>query len=292
MPRQSLIWTTLPNDTDADGHALRVSVLLSPRLDPEAAPATLASFFPDWEDWPATLAQARFEVHYNGGTVTVVGTQLTGPNRIDTSIGRPDSSVWRALFNGQTPVNGFQFKDLSSDHVVSFDAASLDATVRDLYSRLARTAADEMPRISDILEEPAWNDLMTAVASLDRRFTDERTGLRDTRRQFNSFRSGELKTQPPPLRTLALFQLFHTPPTKPVEVTRARPEDARIQATYISHQRTPLPTAAQLAEKIDFLQIVSAMNSYPTLLRRLGLVIDLLLDPASFAPSSDAPLWT
>ena len=56
MARQSLMWTALPNGYSADGTSLRVSVLLSPRLEPQAQPNALSSFFPDWEDWPADAA--------------------------------------------------------------------------------------------------------------------------------------------------------------------------------------------------------------------------------------------
>ena len=57
MAKQSLIWTALPNGYSDDGASLRVSVLLSPRLDAEADAEVLKSFFPDWEDWPKTLEE-------------------------------------------------------------------------------------------------------------------------------------------------------------------------------------------------------------------------------------------
>ena len=61
MPRQSLTWTALPNGYTADQTGIRLSVLLSPRLDiqdPTATHKKLSVFFPDWEDWPKTLSNA------------------------------------------------------------------------------------------------------------------------------------------------------------------------------------------------------------------------------------------
>ena len=54
MARQSFVWTCLPNGLDADGGHVRLSVLLSPRLDPEGDAPALKTF-PEWLDWPAAL---------------------------------------------------------------------------------------------------------------------------------------------------------------------------------------------------------------------------------------------
>ena len=55
MAKQSLLWTTLPNGYSDDGKSLRVSVLLSPRLDAEGDPQQLGTFG-DFVDWPVLLA--------------------------------------------------------------------------------------------------------------------------------------------------------------------------------------------------------------------------------------------
>ena len=39
---------------------------------------------------------------------------------------------------------------------------------------------------------------------------------------------------------------------------------------------------------IDFHEIVTAMNQYPTLLRRLGLVVDLLVPRDAFQPATES----
>ena len=90
MPRQSFIWTALPGGYTPDGSGLRLSVMLSPRLDPQdpaGNPRKLATFFPDWEDWPKTLSNARFDIAYNGQTVAVLATATTGAHRVDETQG-------------------------------------------------------------------------------------------------------------------------------------------------------------------------------------------------------------
>ena len=71
MAKQTLMWTALPNGFTEDGLGLRVSLLLSPRLDPEAGEAMLKTFFPDFRDWPALLAREDtvFTVSYGGESV-------------------------------------------------------------------------------------------------------------------------------------------------------------------------------------------------------------------------------
>jgi len=296
MARQTLIWTTLPNGISPDGRSLRVSVMLSPRLDPEADPAILKSFFPDWEDWPLTLSKATFLVSYGGGVpVKIHATQMTGPNRVDDTIGVPDSAVWRAMFANRLFVRGFTFKDLSKSEVLSYDTAATEGLVRDLYTKLARSADGDMPVVSDLVDDPGWSALVEAVKHLDRddRLTHYKTGLRNVGAQFNMFRNKGLKLGNPTSDLLATLQLFHTPPLKPAPVIeRPRQEDPRIDATWMEYDHQDMPAKEDLTKQIDFHQVVAAMNSYPTLLRRLGLVVDFVLDRSAFTLAADAPLRT
>src|ERR1700730_1805831 len=131
MAQQSFIWTALPNGYTDDGKGLRLSVMVSPRLDAQASPQRLDSFFPEWEDWPATIRDARFTITYNGANVAVRGNRMTGPDRIDDRLGTADSIVWKALFDGDLSVRGFQYQDLSNNQVLSYDTVAMAGLVRD-----------------------------------------------------------------------------------------------------------------------------------------------------------------
>jgi hypothetical protein len=293
MARQSLIWTALPNGFTPDGTGLRVSAMLSPRLDPETQAKKLGSFFPDWKDWPQTLSTARFDVTYNGETVSVPATTLAGPNRVDASIGVADSVVWKALFEATTGVKGFKYTDLSSSVMLSYDAVVMAETIENLYRDLARATVDRMPRVTELIETERWRGFIGAVRALDEGSVfleslhhDPRAGLRDPHRQFDALRRGTLRASD----TLARFQLFHTPPAASVMRKEPRHDDARIETRWREHQRGDLPKREDIAETIDFHQIVAAMGSYPTLLRRLGLVVDLVLAPGGFTPAPAADL--
>ena len=297
MAKQTILWTAVPNGFSSDGHSLRVSLLVSPRLQPDSSPRRLNDF-PDFVDWPATLSRSRFRVNFGGSSITIAGNDFAGPTRIDDRLGLADSSVWTALFPGTTLVIGFAYRDLTQQQVLSYPAADVDKMVRDLYQDLAASATDKLPTTSTFTGNANWNRLLNVVATVDRRFTDEKTGRRDTRQQFAAFKNRAF--DPPPSASieqkmaanLARFQLFHTPPSTPraERYEKAAKGEAKSFAEWDGYERAPLPAAADFEKKIDFHQMVSAMNQYPTLLRKLGLVIDLLIAREAFAVAPNASL--
>jgi hypothetical protein len=287
MARQSFMWTALPNGYTADGSALRVSVLLSPRLEPQAQAKALSTFAPDWTDWPAALMSASVKLSIGANSVQIPLTQTTGPNRVDLTYGGPDSTAWQALFPADLFVRPYAYQDLSNHEVLSYDTVGMADVVKGFYSQLAGSANGQMPKVSDLVDNPRWSRLTEIVAALDRSGTDRKTGLRQPERQFTQFMRTGFASEDKLAQNFARFQLFHTPPIKSKAVTVPRPEDSRVSATWLEHERKPLPTEAELVDAIDFHQVVAAMNAYPTLLRRLGLVIDLVIDPAPFTKGAD-----
>jgi hypothetical protein len=294
MATQTLIWTALPNGFTKDKKSLRVSVLLSPRLvlDADDGP-TLSSFFPDWEDWPATLANAIFHITFGSDSVSIHASTTSGPNCVDTSIGAPDSQIWTSLFKGGLPVEAFHYnKELTNNLILSYDTIWISSKITDLYRKLAQNAIGNMPVVSDILNDPDWSQLVAAVSSLDRKFMDEDTGLRNIGRQYAEFFQDRLADETPQgneiIQKLSQFQLFHTPPARPKVVTQKRSDDERITARWMEYERAAIPEAEDLAKLFDFHKIIASMNSYPTIMRKLGLVVDFLLDPNQFKESQDS----
>jgi hypothetical protein len=297
MATQSILWTALPNGYSEDGQSLRISLLVSPRLTPDAD-QRLASF-PDFTDWPATLTRSWFVLGFGGNPpVSVAGNDFVSAARIDDRLGLPDSSVWAALFPPDTLVQGYKYRDLAKYDVLSYPAADMETLVRNLYSQLAASAQDQLPTASTFLDNPDWAKLLTAVARNDERFIDRKfdretkrlTAVRDVRRQFAAFRERAFVNRDL-ASDLARFQLFHTPPSTPRRDKYSVPAaDAKSRAEWLGFEQAELPKPDDFQNKIDFHQIVAAMNQYPTLLRRLGLVIDIVIGRDAFAPLADAPL--
>ena len=297
MARQTLIWTALPNGYTSDGN-LRLSVLLSPRLYPETEELKSLSFFPDWQDWPSVLRGACFEVTFNNGEPLQINYDTSGSNRIDDTLGLPESNVWQAIFNEEIPVTPYAYdnKGLSGNVVLSYDTVFMENKIKDTYRKLASKANGSLPLVRNFLEDPDWNELIETIYSLDQIYADKETGLRNPAAQFSAYRplpvprilkGGDPVLVPfeepkPELTNFRDFQLFHTPSGNPEPHTEIRNDDPQIKHQWLEYKRQDLPRKEDLAKKLDFHQIVAAMGSYPTLLRKLGIVVDLLLDPDEF----------
>ena len=157
MAKQSLVWTVLPNGFTEDKKSLRVSLLLSPHLEPQGEPeilGTFPDFFAGGGDWTTTLAKTKFILHFGGSSVSIAGDDFTGKNRIDEHIGKPEAEVWRALFSDKTLVLGYEFNDPSQKLVLSYPATAMDDLVSNLYRRLAVLAQDQLPTVTQILADP------------------------------------------------------------------------------------------------------------------------------------------
>lgn len=293
MAKQILFWTALPNGYTEDRNSLKVSLFLTPRLDPEQSPERLSTF-PDFVDWPATIRQARFTFHFGALNVTIDGSTTAGPNHVDGRLAHADPNIWSALFPETVLVKKGEYRDLTDNKVLSFDAAKMDTIVRDLYSRLAASATDELPTASTILAIPAWNAFVDAISRLDGddRLVDFHSGIRDTKNQFEVFRTEDFKSLPGLTRDLAFFQLFHTPASTPRIDRYAVPlDDPRADAQWQGYEQTPLPAKSEFQNQLDFHDYVGAMGQYPTMLRKLGLVIDFVIARTAFNQSPNDLLW-
>lgn len=305
MAQQSFIWTALPNGYTSDGQSLRISVIISPRLDAKDQAQKLSTF-PDWIDWPATLKKATFEIHYGDdpeNKVTIQANQITGSNRVDTSLGSAESSKWHALFNEDVFVAGYQYNIFQYDgqnHVVSapervpncivsYPIMEIAKKVEDLYKTLS-SKVSTMPKVSEILDDRNWSELVNYIRDIDSLTFSN--GVRNPHDLFRYYlRSGKMTNENQLKRTLAQFQIFHTPPMAQKIVSMARNDDSRIRAKWLEFSRPDMLAPEKIAKQLDFHQILAAMNQYPTILRLLGIVVDFTVAANSFHSSADSPLY-
>jgi len=292
MAKQTLFWTVLPNGIDRESGGLRVSVLLSPRLEPAGAPQRLDSFrdFMDGDSgrcWIDTIGEAAFT--FTCGSKKVERTA----SDIDRRLDRPDAATWKALFRPTTLVRDYKFSDRTDTRVLSFDAIDAHRLLQDTYHDAA-DGADDLPAIGNLLQKPSLKALILEVSQLDRAAMASATlGWIDE--AFERYVENDYPVNQPTQRLLRTFRLFHTPPSKPTTQTYTSAEAASADplltnATWRTHAQTPLPAPSAFATMFDFHQIVTAMQQYPRLLRRLGLVLDFVIPRGSFTQSPDAML--
>lgn len=239
MPTQ-LIFTPLPNGVGTggvhvDGEHLRLSVHIAPRLT--ASGSQFLDAFPLMVDWPAALAQAKLIVTVDGIAHEAFVASTTS------------SAHWTALFPGdKTGVESFVPKDFSDAPVHSFPAAAVEDFLAGQYGRFGLSSGAEYPSSTQLLDDNALGPIRFTgrVGMMERdgileELLDERTSLKHNPSSATSL---------DPRREILQVLDFHKPPTDAV-----LPEIPLIE--------------------IDFHKAVTFLQGYPSVLRTLGLVVDV-----------------
>jgi len=272
MASQQILFTVMPRGITQNADPLPVSVYVSPRL----VGADRLGEFPDWLGWTARLA---------GGlslTFRAAGREISRP--IDTAPLRP--ALWQAMFDEETYVRSHAFDDYSDRAILSYPVRYALSAIKATYQRAGVELAlpDRTPPIRGEQEHSPHRRLVRELVDGLAVDWDEKRGdaLRAYyRKAFASpagsffprrYQEGDLgpdgllKKMPPPAadkffreRMTEQFAVFHhVPPGRPIQKDEV-----------------------DFAKLIDFHQALSSLNSYPELLRALGLVLDFML-PADF----------
>ena len=161
MATQKIVWTVLPHgrvETGPMAGRLRVSVVVSPRLTPQAAGEQTLEAFDDWRNWPKTLQAVELKLRIGSGSV--------GLERVS----KADPELWERLLPGETPVAGFVFKDMSQVNLRSYPVRNVLGLLREHYGALAVQSASTHPTLL-----PWRNAHPTLKGMLTRLGTETRT---------------------------------------------------------------------------------------------------------------------
>jgi len=234
MARSKIVWTILPYGM-TDGKQ-RVSVVVSPRLIPENRNEHALGAFPEFVNWPEVIKDAKFSVETGDDTI---------PLKLISEI---DESLWHKLFSEETPVNGFEYEDLSEVNFRSYQIRNILSYLRKYYAKLAEESPSDLPRLLPWDKAHPVLKEMLEVAGTDGPLYQKNGGLNrlfreDEPDKFNS------ETE----RDLYLANRFYS---------RPRPESV------------PKPP---VEPEYDFHRIVASLADFPELMRRLGLVLDFVL---------------
>lgn len=332
MAQQTILWTVLPAG-QRDGR-WAVSLVVSPRLTPQSQTETQlgSPAWREWADWPATLAQQRFQLEIGGAAVDL--KVVTTPKLA------PDSTLWRQLFFPELAVAPFQMLDVSRVNLRSYPLRPLLGLLRKHYGRLSAEAGGEDhplllpwrkgdPLLKDLLGELGTRTVKqdfgrTSVERLMPGFArfhaEDRVGRRmhdraidsrvfnaqscikaPVRRPGREERGGvfPLRALPPVWEDPALIRNGSIQVAAADREARAQlmeqfngpAEYALWQADRFYHRVHPtkaqramrVPSysgiaAAPVAPEFDFHQRIASYGDHPNLLRRLGLVIDCVLE--------------
>lgn len=260
---QTIIWTALPNGFREDkpgSKTARLSVYVSPRLtisQNAAVTGTLAEF-PRFVHWAEH--ENEFYVEFEGAK----------PIRASTVI-RPEKALWAALFPPTMPVNSYTVRSFSKKQLVSSPMVELAKTLIDNYALAANRFPTAIPKASDWKDNHFFGALVNTPNAL-------RKPLRELGKYFAADLAlhGDVNTiqqaidgigagdpsELPDLKQLSLFaQAIHF----------LRPQTARTNGK-LPEARPP---------DLDFHHLLAALAEYPVILGKLGIVIDLEIDPST-----------
>jgi hypothetical protein len=272
MANETFIFVALPNGLAAN-NKLKLSVYLTPRLDHGA---TLAAF-PDMLSWPQSIKAhgLKFEVACGAKHAAV---------SVDTSVLRPD--IWQAIFAPDTFVEAYKFPDYASGLFVSYPTRQALGYLKYAYQfvGVSPSSEDERGGALRVLGPLSFRD--GKKSTLGKQLNEMRLEMWQEQQKFTGGGGGVIALAAAPATTnpdgipttlqapnsaathdmITRFALYHSIPKAP--------------------NRPPLPsTPAGFKKTLDFHKALTALNSYPSLLRALGLVFDLEI-PASLCPNS------
>ena len=305
--KQAMIWTVLPfgqtkitSTTDGlpPGRYLDFSVIVSPRLESTTSANLQLQQFPDWiaggggRSWPETVAALQPTL-----TLDILG--LTHPAHAHASlvdkplVGQlfgslpPNKDVWNGLFAATTTVKPYVFKGMEKRVIRSSGAGALSDIVTSLYGHFGMTSPTAFPAYGDLMADTAFGSLGfndsterdAALAASPNGHTP--SGLARKTRLTNALNSA-LRVDRYVARDFSNVPGIGAKPT----VGTLRALEFLQAQQFLQRPNVDVGRAQALAErnpKWDFHQIVAGAASLPSLMRALGLVLDLRAGP--FAPS-------
>ncbi len=293
MAKQSINWVVIPAGfaTMSDGTpGVRLSVFASPRLEPNPGAANRRlDHFPDWRAWPTTLVDSLdFQLMIRtGGSETAVPTERFGK--------KPDAGLWNDVFRDDTPIKGFSYPAYHTRALRSFPVRNVMRHLREVYSAIGQTSGGEHPVVmppARSSEKPTFLSPLTSLigqlAPLEGRVgrldKSERVLYADNRaldftKPYTSY-GGMFQSQ----AQFDFYQAlrFYTRPQRKYPYMQ-HPELASVPPSPKKPRSTPDDP------EFDFHMMLTSLGDYPELMRRMGLVFDLIV-PKSKVPSGNGLL--
>ncbi len=249
MSVSNLIFTVVPAWQATNSP--RATVLVTPRLLTSDGRTSMELREFDFRvNWPQVLESTSLSVSYNGGGLVPV--QLAPPTR---PVEARDPALWRALFPQDRTVKPFVFDDDQGRTIRSFPAANVAQTLLGIYKYVAVNSTAQFPPVGVQVNADSYPVVVHPVDQLIAVMTTATDQL-----DVSAFRPEEnqiIGNLPENIRPM--YQALRFYRRRP----RVGPND--------------LPTPPITPPDFDFHQIVALLADHPTLLRKLGLVFDVIL---------------
>lgn len=275
---QTILFTVMPRGISLNSATKPVSVYVSPRLNG----ADNLGAFSDWVNWTKHLRDRGLELEFHCGAQTQSFPIDREPLRAD---------LWEQLFNAETYVRSHDsFDDYSNRGLISYGVRDALSALKSIYQEASVALALPNPGQGTRENKEGGNrERLRGMVNGLQVHWDGREARRlraQVRDMYGS--TGRLRNAAGPLDGEGLLA---TPPSDDPDARANRLSAVAMPFSVFHHMPTPeyadgveLPDRSKL---IDFHQALSSLNSYPALLRALGLVFDFDL-PNEFIAKTPA----
>lgn len=277
MVEQTIILTVMPRGMSVNSPTLPVSVLVSPRL----VGSDRLGDFPDWLNWTQNLKN-------NGLAITLRCGAHSRTVKIDPAPLRPD--LWAAMFNSETYVRSYAFNDYTERAIFSYPARLALSVLKSTYQTagLSLGLPDRHPQPQGKERDSGYRLILKQIVAGFAVNWNAELG----ERLRKTYRAGFAQ-----LGASAAWKPMHYDPawlasdgTLSILPPAGSPATSSLQQ-FVSQEfavYSHMPQGASVRDNppdfdkmIDFHQALSSLNSYPELLRTLGIVFDFDL-PTDF----------
>jgi hypothetical protein len=262
------MFTAIPTGiVSADSSKTRAS--LSVYVTPQITDATPVSSSP-LANWPKIAAGLTFGVYFVAPPPNNPSAVATlDPNPVYAA-NRFDQALWQAIFSSGQPVTPWapQSRNMTKSGLLSYRAEDVSSAVKATYAAAAQSKAHPViTNGSDAISQQV-RDIANAVpyaASVGAQVQQNVGGLGTNGKPAAS------------LSSAALTQVKSTYGSQPNFPKNG--EWIRAAAFHnVGNYRKLAPTSPSPVTAPDFHEILGHLSDHPVLLRRLGLVIDLVVD--------------
>jgi hypothetical protein len=216
--------------------------------------------------WPDTVSGLSFTVNLNGTAYTA------------EIVSEPDSDLWNHLFSDNTPVQSHQFADKKELRLRSFPVISLFNRLKELYEFTAEESPEEFIPVRHH-HHPRKQFTTRSSALLDNLVNSAGVLADDaTYRRLDVFITQTLSRGEPYITPANINQIAQAASVSPIAV------EFHMMQRFYNRPRLENSPPPQLPE-IDFHSMLGILEDYPVLLRKLGIVVDLRINPNGNPPA-------
>ena len=263
-----VIWTALPNGIS--GGKLRLSVFVSPRLTGRAQSTTLSEFTP-FLNWPDSLAKIQLAMRYGATTV-----------QPSSRSARAVGDIWTALFHPSTLVTSYNWTDQQNRKVNSYDVKNTAELIKGRYAKIGKENPTTPPTVQQLVTKENLG-LVGFYGGLNPTPGEPNPqakyfGLIDQQVKVNGFL---------PRIQLRAAGGAENPEAVKVNFAAVKRFYLRPHLMQIAGQAVPKAPPKPVPPVLDFHQMLSSLGTYPDIMRRAGVVIDLEFTLPAGTPAAD-----